>query len=290
MKAKSINFVTAAGQVIRTEEIGTVSIPLAKGKTIELHNVAIIPGCDSNLILLGQLQESGITFHDNILAMTLMRNRKVIAQAKRDRNLFTLNLAQPGKAMAIISKQPKAMAMTRQGRPTHLVSQNKRIRLWHRRLVQVHISNARVVRASKLVDGINLNISDQEYDPAEVLVDSDDSDMSDLNHSTSFDNVPTAVVRAAAAHTTRPSDNNNILNKLCTPCVGSKSTRVVRQNKSMTATTSKLEKVHIDFWGPQNPPSQSGSAYAAILMCKYSKKTWTLYLHGKDDFVDAFQT
>lgn len=60
-RAKSIDLVTAAGEVIRTEEVGTVSIPLANGTTIELHNVALAPGCDSNLISLGQLRESGIT-------------------------------------------------------------------------------------------------------------------------------------------------------------------------------------------------------------------------------------
>lgn len=38
-RAKSTDFVTAAGQVIRTEEIGTVSIPLADGRKIELQNV-----------------------------------------------------------------------------------------------------------------------------------------------------------------------------------------------------------------------------------------------------------
>ena len=54
-RAKSIDFITAVGQVIRTEEIGTVSIPLADGITIELQNVAWVPGCNSNLISLGQL-------------------------------------------------------------------------------------------------------------------------------------------------------------------------------------------------------------------------------------------
>lgn len=57
----------------------------------------------------------------------------------------------------------------------------------------------------------------------------------------------------------------------------------------MTPTTNKLEEVHADLWGPHDPPSQSGSAYAAILMCEYTRKTWTLYHRGKDNFVDAFQ-
>ncbi len=79
------------------------------------------------------------------------------------------------------------------------------------------------------------------------------------------------------------------LDKLCTSCMRSKSTRVVRQNKSMTAITSKLEEVHADLWGLHDPPSQSGNIYAAILMCEHTQKTWTLYLRGKDDFIDVFQ-
>lgn len=121
-----------------------------------MQNVALAPEYDSNLISFGQLQETGIRFLDDLTAMTLMRNGKVIAQAKKDRNLFTLELAQPDRAMAtikIISILPKAMAIYGQGRPTHLMSQNKRVRLWHRQLA--HISNARVVRASKLIDSID---------------------------------------------------------------------------------------------------------------------------------------
>ncbi len=257
LKAKSIDFVTAAGQVIRTEEIGTVSIPLANGNSIELHNVALAPGCNSNLISLGQLRETGITYHDNPAAMTLMQQGKVIALAKRTRNLFTLDLAHPGRAMAVtiqpkamaIAKRARAMAITGRGRPTHLVSQNKRIRLWHRRLA--HVSNARVVRASKLVGGIDLGPT-KEYDPAEVFVDSEDSDDSgDDPQSPSEEETDPSFARQIRANT----DDNDPPDKLCTPCVGSESTRVVRRNKSMTPTTEKLEEVHADLWGPHDPPS-----------------------------------
>lgn len=95
LKAKSIDFVTAAGQVIQIEEIGTVSIQLADGNSIKLYNIALALGCDSNLISLGQLQETGITYHDSPSAMTLMQQEKIIAHAKRAGNLFTLHLAQP---------------------------------------------------------------------------------------------------------------------------------------------------------------------------------------------------
>ncbi len=172
-RAKSIDFVTAAGQVIRIEEIGTFSIPLSGGATIELLHLALAPNCDSNLISLGQLRESGITYHDNLTAMTLRRNGKIVANAKRERNLFTLNLAAPNQAMSA-----KAMAIGGKGQPTHFVSQNKQIRLWHRPLV--HVSNARVVRASKLLDGVDLGPDNKEYDQAEVFIDSDNSDNPDV--------------------------------------------------------------------------------------------------------------
>lgn len=57
--------------------------------------------------------------------MILIKNKEVIARAKRNRNLFTLDLAQLGKAMTVINKE--AMAIIKRGQPTYLVSQNKRI-------------------------------------------------------------------------------------------------------------------------------------------------------------------
>lgn len=197
-RAKSIDFMTAAGQIIRTDEVGTVSIPIAGDTAIELHDVDFAPGCDSNLISLGQLRESGVTYQDDPTMMTLMKDGKIVAHAKRERNLFTLDLATSGKAMAIILVRPKAkaMAITGRGQPSHLVSQNERIRLWHRRLA--HASNARVVRASKLVDGIDLDYSDKEYDPAEVLIDSDNPDVSDLSEANG-DSTPTQQPALLAA-------------------------------------------------------------------------------------------
>ena len=100
IRAKSIDFVTAAGQVIRKEEISTVSIPLSGGVTIELLNVALTPICDSNLISLDQLREIGITYHDNPTAMTLVRNEKIVAHAKRAQNLFILDFAASNQAIS----------------------------------------------------------------------------------------------------------------------------------------------------------------------------------------------
>lgn len=134
-------------------------------------------------------------------------------------------------------------------------------------------------------------VSIEEYDPSEVVIDSDDSETSS-NENELPANITSRPGRAAvpdmnSAHQIR-NDNNGI-SKLCAPCVGSKSTRVVKRDKTMTPTTDKLEEVHADLWGPHNPASQSGSVYAAILMYEHTRKTWTLYLRGKDDFEDAFQ-
>lgn len=164
-----------------------------------------------------------------------------------------------------------AMAIKGRGRPTHLVNHNKRIRIWHRRLA--HASNARVIRASNLTDRIDLNdTSSKEYNLAKVFIDSDDSDASDSDSLQSNKEAPTAPVPTSIVATCQANDPDS-LDKLCTPCVGSKSTRVVRQNKSATITTNKLEKVHANLWGLHNPPSRSGSTYTAILMCEHIRKT-----------------
>lgn len=98
LKAKSLNFTTTNGQTFWAESIGTVAIPLTNG-TIRLKNVAYIPECDANLISLGQLRESNITFVDNKDNMTLMQGGREITRARRDCNLFIFDLAMLNKVM-----------------------------------------------------------------------------------------------------------------------------------------------------------------------------------------------
>ena len=106
--------------------------------------------------------------------MTLMRNGKIVAHAKREQNVFTLDLAPPSQAMSA-----KAMAIREKGRPTQFVSQNKQSRLWHPLLA--HVSNARVVRAFNLVDGVDLGPDNKEYGSAKVFIDSDNLDHSEAS-------------------------------------------------------------------------------------------------------------
>lgn len=72
-----------------------MSISLSGSTIVKFHNVALALNCDSNLILLGQLQENRITYHDNPMSMILIKNGKVVTKAKREQNLFILDFTTP---------------------------------------------------------------------------------------------------------------------------------------------------------------------------------------------------
>lgn len=125
-----------------------------------------------------------------------------------------------------------------------------------------------------------------------MLIDSEESNADDFgNYFQLMTNLTQPYIDLSSAVRLMKTKVNeeDIQDEWCTLCVGSKSTQMVRRDKTMTLTINKLEEVHTDFWGHYNLPSQSGSFYAAILMCEYIQKTRTLYLQGKDDFVDIFQ-
>ena len=164
------------------------------------------------------------------------------------------------------------MAITGRGQPIYLVSQDKCIRLWHQRLG--YASNAQVVRVSKLTNRINLDTSNSKYDSAKIHSNSNDLDISDSDSDsktpTTNNPTPSYTTPVIAACQDNNVDNLDNLDKLCTPSVRSKSTRVVRQNKSMTPITSKLKEVHTNLWGPHDFLSHSKNIYSAILMCKHT--------------------
>lgn len=177
-----------------------------------------------------------------------MRNRKVIAKAKRNQNLFTLELVYPRRAIAM-TMQPKiittagraqAIAIIGQRQSTHLVSQNKRICLGHRRLT--YVSNTCIVKAAKLIDGINLEQEDKEYNLVEVFVDSDNFDKSvfsdEEGSSTQLSTKGLIIVLYQIVK------NPDAIDKLYTTCMGNKLTRMVRYSKSMIIIIIKLKNVY----------------------------------------------
>lgn len=99
------------------------------------------------------------------------------------------------------------------------------------------------MKATKLVDGINLEQDSRKYKLVEVLINSNDSDMSDcLSKGDLPIKLPTKIVAEVIPRVVicqiriKAFDN---LDKLCTLYVGSKSIQIVRQYKSMTAATNK---------------------------------------------------
>lgn len=93
-----------------------------------------------------------------------------------------------------------------------------------------------------------------EYNLVEIFIDLDDLDISGMLSSKelliflpTIEAIPIVVV-------SQTIEDPDIFDKLCILCVGSKTIRVVRQNKSMTTTSNKLEEMHTDLWGLHEPP------------------------------------
>lgn len=72
------------------------------------------------------------------------------------------------------------------------------------------------MRASKLINGIDLDTKDKEYNPAEVLIELDEFDISDLSDFKKLSDLYIALVCQTKA--------KDILDKLCKLCVRNKST------------------------------------------------------------------
>lgn len=150
---------------------------------------------------------------------------------------------------------------------THLVSQNKCVRFWHQQLA--HISIVLVLIGAKLVNKIKLD-DNKEYNLVEVLIDSDNSNVSELpNNKKSHTRSKFTII----AHQSIATKNLDFLDKLYTSCMRKKPICVIRQNKSIIAITKKLENVHMNLWSPHNPFFQSRNIYIAILIWEHTCKT-----------------
>lgn len=78
----SINFVIVEKKIIYLDEIDIIFILLVDRKSIKLLDIALVLECNSNLISLGQLHKTGITFYNNSSHMTLIRHGVIIAKDK----------------------------------------------------------------------------------------------------------------------------------------------------------------------------------------------------------------
>ena len=70
---------------------------------------------------------------------------------------------------------------------------------------------------------------------------------------------------------------------LCEACEKGKSKRASHRSKEMTSITDPLQLIHMDLFGPVNVMSLSGKRYALVIVDDFSKYTWVLFLHSKDE-------
>ena len=70
---------------------------------------------------------------------------------------------------------------------------------------------------------------------------------------------------------------------LCEACEKGKSKKASHRSKDMTNISEPLQLIHMDLFGPVNVMSMSRKRYALVMVDDYSKYTWVLFLHSKDE-------
>jgi hypothetical protein len=75
---------------------------------------------------------------------------------------------------------------------------------------------------------------------------------------------------------------------LCDACQMGKQTRVSFKSKNVISTSRPLELIHMDLFGPSSIKILGGNYYGFVLVDDYSRFTWTIFLHSKDETFSAF--
>lgn len=193
--------------------------------------------------------------------MVRKQGKNTLRVANRYKNLFVFKT----------SSKAKAMLMKWRGKSTYLLSINPQIRLWHRRLGLA--SNARVVEASKLTDGIDITIEEGleiQEEPFSSNSEVDDEDKNSEQSPTS--NTPLILVTTLLNKVTSTGINpNHSIEQLCDFYIESKRTKIVRYKK-MTPTICKFEENYANLWGPHNPPLLLRRIYVGLLLNKFIRK------------------
>lgn len=179
-----------------------------------------------------------------------MQVRHLIAHAKYDQNFIVLEPATPNKAMQI----------TGYSQPTHLMNKNSIVKVLHYRFG--HFNNIKIINSSKFLTAMgNFN---KVYNLIKVCSNSKQSNNNSSNN--------IYLVSAAKALLLALSLNNNF-NCLCTLCITSKQTQILRKNKLISKVNKKLNEIYVDPWGPYYPPSLFGKIHVIILLDAKTQKS-----------------
>ena len=150
------------------------------------------------------------------------------------------------------------MIIQGKGRPTYLQSKSRKIRLWHRRMG--HASNARIVRASRMLEGMTVDDND-------TIIDNDSNSSTDGLDNKSLENEKRNKSTNMAIITQELD-----FDELCDPCIGSKYKQIINY-KPIIPITRKLETIHGDLWGPHDPASFVKSQYGVLLLDQFMQKS-----------------
>nr|GEV16840.1 retrotransposon protein, putative, unclassified [Tanacetum cinerariifolium] len=74
-----------------------------------------------------------------------------------------------------------------------------------------------------------------------------------------------------------------IKDQLCSSCELSKATRNSFKSKAVPSSKGRLNLLHMDLCGPPRVASINGKKYIMVIVDEYSRYTWTLFLHSKDE-------
>ena len=70
---------------------------------------------------------------------------------------------------------------------------------------------------------------------------------------------------------------------MCEACQKGKSKKVSHKSTDTSVITEPLQLIHMDLFGRVNVMSMSKKKYALVIVDDYSKYTWVLFLHSKDE-------
>nr|GEW79352.1 retrovirus-related Pol polyprotein from transposon TNT 1-94 [Tanacetum cinerariifolium] len=74
-----------------------------------------------------------------------------------------------------------------------------------------------------------------------------------------------------------------VKDQLCSSCELSKAKRSSFKSKAVLSSKGRLSLLHLDLCGPMRVASINGKKYILVIVDKYSRYTWTLFLCSKDE-------
>nr|GEW32077.1 hypothetical protein [Tanacetum cinerariifolium] len=80
-----------------------------------------------------------------------------------------------------------------------------------------------------------------------------------------------------------------VKDQLCSSCELSKALRSSFKSKAVPSSKGRLNLLHMDLCGPMRVASINGKKYILVIVDDYSRYTWTLFLHFKDETLEVLK-